>query len=42
MGISMILHSLFMPTIHNTFTKLVQLITYSRSEIIHREYLYEI
>lgn len=41
METSMILHSHFMPAIHKTCTKLVQLITYSRSKIIYPEGLYE-
>lgn len=40
METSMILHSNFMLSIHKTFIKLVQLITYSRSKIIHPEGLY--
>lgn len=38
---NMILHSHFMPAIHKTFAKLVQLIIYSRSTIIYPEGLYE-
>lgn len=40
METKMILHSHFMPAIHKTFTKLVQIITHSVSKIIYPEGLY--